>query len=364
MSDELVVENLVKSYSNGVPVVKDISFGARTGEFLVLLGPSGCGKTTSMRCIGGLERADRGRITIHGTVVMDTERNLFVPPKKREVGMVFQSYAIWPHMTVFENIAFPLRVRRLSKEAIREKVDGVMTTLQLKALESRPASALSGGQQQRVALARALVYEPRLLLLDEPLSNLDAALRARVRFELKDMQRRAGVTTVYVTHDQSEAVVLGDRVIVMNEGNIEQYTPPADIYNRPETLFVANFTGVDNILPVAVVSSDDARTVVTTSGGLKVAGRSRDKLRPGDPAFVAFRAGNVDLVPQSATSGKINSWDAKIDTVTFLGVQNRYTVDVGKERLIAIDATSVAKFSEGSPARASVPEDLVSIYKA
>jgi iron(III) transport system ATP-binding protein len=365
MSDELVVETLMKSYPGAAgPAVKGVSFGARSGEFLVLLGPSGCGKTTSMRCIGGLERPDQGRISIRGTVVTDIQSGVFVPSRKREIGMVFQSYAIWSHMTVFENIAFPLRVRRLSRGAIREKVTRVMQTLQLEGFGDRPASMLSGGQQQRVALARALVYEPRLLLLDEPLSNLDATLRARVRFELKDLQRRAGVTTVYVTHDQSEAVVLGDRVLVMNEGRIEQYSAPADVYNQPETLFVAKFTGVENILHGVVESCEGSRVVVRTDLGVTIAGRSQRQMHAGTRAAVAFRAGNLQLVVAGAAVGKSTGWEARIESVTFLGVQNQYVVGIGGERLTALDSTSVAMLAEGSLVHASVEEELVCVYDA
>jgi len=362
VSYELVIQNLSKSFSAGRPVVDDVSFGAEAGEFLVLLGPSGCGKTTTMRCIAGLERPEGGRITIHDTVVTDAESRRFVPTQRRQIGMVFQSYAIWPHLTVAENISFPLEVRRLPRQTIREKVEGIMATLQLGELGSRPASRLSGGQQQRVALARALVYEPRLLLLDEPLSNLDATLRARVRFELKDLQRRAGVTTVYVTHDQSEAVVLGDRVLVMSTGRVEQLSSPAEMYNRPATLFVATFTGVENLLPGTVIGTEGLTTVVRTDEGLTVRGRASESLPTGSKVVVSFRGSNVRLATGTPPSPGVNVWDVAVESVTFLGVQNRYALRAGAQQIVTIDATSVAALEASSRASASIPHELVSVF--
>jgi ABC-type Fe3+/spermidine/putrescine transport system ATPase subunit len=215
----------------------------KRGETFTLLGPSGCGKTTTLRMVGGLERPDAGRIVYQDQVVADPARNVFVPPHRRNMGMVFQSYAIWPHMTVAKNVAYPLRLRGIPVEQQRERVERILALVGLDGLGERPATMLSGGQQQRVALARALVYEPDLLLLDEPFSNLDAKLRNQMRIEVRLLQRRLGITVLFVTHDQIEALTLSDRIAVMNAGRIEQIGTPAELYDRPASPFVRDFLG-------------------------------------------------------------------------------------------------------------------------
>src|SRR4051812_8261460 len=249
MPADLSVENLHKSFGSGRPAVDDVSFTAAEGEIIVLLGPSGCGKTTTLRCVAGLEHPTSGVIRIGGEVVSDPQRGLLLPPEKRGMGMVFQSYAVWPHMTVFENIAFPLRVRRAPAEQIRTRVTQVLETIGLSGLADRPATDLSGGQQQRVALGRALVSDPTLLLLDEPFSNLDARLREGMRVEMGELQRRLGLTTIFVTHDQTEAMMLSDRLFVMNAGRIEQTGTPRHVYEEPASRFVMDFLGRINYLP-------------------------------------------------------------------------------------------------------------------
>ncbi|HEY8289887.1 MAG TPA: ABC transporter ATP-binding protein [Acetobacteraceae bacterium] len=251
----LSVRALTKIYANRFDGqaggVRDVSFELPTGTFFTLLGPSGCGKTTTLRCIAGLERPDSGRIAVGDRVLFDQELRFGVPMNQRGIGMVFQSYAIWPHMTVFENIAFPLRVakdRRHGREEIRKLVDEALRTVGLVGYGERPATRLSGGQQQRVALARALVHRPQLLLLDEPLSNLDAALREEMRVELRRLQQQIGVTTIYVTHDQNEALAMSDRIAVMEGGRIVQMDEPREIYFRPASGFVASFIGSSNLL--------------------------------------------------------------------------------------------------------------------
>src|SRR5208282_5378183 len=235
------------------PAVDDVSLEIADGEFIVILGPSGCGKTTTLRLIAGLETPDRGSIAIDGRLMSAPAEGVFVRPEARGIGMVFQSYAVWPHMSVFENVAYPLRVRRLGRAAIRAKVHDVLELVGLAAEARRAATALSGGQMQRVALARALVYDPALLLFDEPLSNLDLKLRERLRVELKTLQRRTGLTSIYVTHDQSEAVELGDRIMVMEGGRVVQVGASTELYRRPNTRFVAEFIASANILEGAVV---------------------------------------------------------------------------------------------------------------
>ena len=218
------------------------------GEQLTLLGPSGCGKTTTLRAIAGLEQPSAGEIRIGGAPVYSSAQGVNIPAEKRGLSMVFQSYAIWPHMTVFENVAYGLRVRRESKEAIAEKVERALDMVQMRAFSARGASQLSGGQQQRVALARAFVFQPSVLLFDEPLSNLDAKLRADMRIELRELQHRLGITSVYVTHDLEEALAMSDRIVVMRDGIIEQIGTPGDIYNHPRNAFVADFVGSANLI--------------------------------------------------------------------------------------------------------------------
>src|SRR5437773_8359090 len=242
----------------GVRAVEDVSFTVEEGQFYTLLGPSGCGKTTTLRCVAGLERTDEGRIVVDGRIVSSHSPNVFVPPHKRDIGMVFQSYAIWPHMTVFENVAFPLRVskQRVSRSEISRRVEEALSLVELGGYGGRMATQLSGGQQQRLALARALVREPKLLLLDEPLSNLDAKLRERMRFELRELQRRLRITTLYVTHDQIEALSMSNVIAVMNAGVIVQEGAPREIYLQPKSKFVANFIGSTNQLAGRVARID------------------------------------------------------------------------------------------------------------
>ena len=245
--------NVVKRFGD-VTVIPGFSATVADGEFLTLLGPSGCGKTTMLRILAGFEKVTDGEVWLGDTLV--SSPSVHVPPEKRNIGMVFQSYAVWPHMNVFDNVAYPLRIRGVPRQEMRERVLRALEIVHLQGLENRMPSQLSGGQQQRVALARAIVAEPKMLLLDEPLSNLDAKLREAMRFELKEIQRRLGITVVYVTHDQAEAMAMSDRIIVMNKGVIEQVAPPAEIYDRPKSRFVADFVGLVNFLEATVESAD------------------------------------------------------------------------------------------------------------
>src|SRR5689334_22581776 len=235
-------------YYGSVPAVRGVNFDVMPGEQLTLLGPSGCGKTTTLRAVAGLERPTAGEIRIDGVPVFSAARKINIPAEKRGLSMVFQSYAIWPHMSVFDNVAYGLRVRRASAAEIKEKVERALGMVQMSAFADRRASALSGGQQQRVALARAFVFQPSVLLFDEPLSNLDAKLRADMRIELRDLQHRLGITSVYVTHDLEEALAMSDRIVVMRDGLIAQVGPPAEIYDRPRNAFVADFVGSANLI--------------------------------------------------------------------------------------------------------------------
>ncbi|BAA29263.1 375aa long hypothetical multiple sugar-binding transport ATP-binding protein [Pyrococcus horikoshii OT3] len=239
---EVKLINIWKRFGD-VTAVKDLSLEIKDGEFLVLLGPSGCGKTTTLRMIAGLEEPTRGQIYIEDNLVADPEKGVFVPPKERDVAMVFQSYALYPHMTVYDNIAFPLKLRKVPKQEIDKRVREVAEMLGLTELLNRKPRELSGGQRQRVALGRAIIRRPKVFLMDEPLSNLDAKLRVKMRAELKKLQRQLGVTTIYVTHDQVEAMTMGDRIAVMNKGELQQVGTPDEVYYKPVNTFVAGFIG-------------------------------------------------------------------------------------------------------------------------
>ncbi len=262
--------NLVKTHRAGrlaVRAVDGVSLEAPQGQILTLLGPSGCGKSTTLRCVAGLERPDDGEILFDGRVVFSRAKRTFIPPDRRNVGMVFQSYAIWPHLTVFENVAYPMKVRRVPHREVAERVRAALALVGLDAVGDRPAPYLSGGQQQRVALARAIVYEPEVLLLDEPLSNLDAKVREQVREDLRSLQRRLGITTVYVTHDQLEALTLSDVVAVMHEGRLIEVGTPQELYARPKTRFTATFLGEISYLSGTIAGQDEGTVTITTTGG-------------------------------------------------------------------------------------------------
>jgi iron(III) transport system ATP-binding protein len=308
-----------------VRAAQDVSFEVPAGRLFTLLGPSGCGKTTTLRSIAGLERPVAGEIRVGDQVMFS--KDVFVPPNRRGLGMVFQSYAIWPHMSVFENAAFPLRV---SRKFSREKVLRVLKTVALEDFADREATKLSGGQQQRLALARALVMEPRLLLLDEPLSNLDAKLRERMRFELKRLQRELGITTVYVTHDQSEALALSHSIAVMNAGRIEQIGSPRDIYERPRNQFVADFVGSTNFLEARVLSRDgDFYRVSSQIGGMKVL--ATDPLATDEIVTISVRPEDIELT--EARKDGDNAWEGTVYQKVFLGEAVDFVVAIGDHHL-------------------------------
>jgi len=337
----LKIDSLYTEYTNelGQPVkaAQDINLDVPEGHFFTLLGPSGCGKTTTLRSIAGLERPNAGEITVGDVVVFSAGRNIFVPPNQRGFGMVFQSYAIWPHMDVFGNTAFPLQVgkKRYSTAEIDAKVMKVLSAVQLDHLRDREATKLSGGQQQRLALARALVMEPKLLLLDEPLSNLDAKLRELMRFELKRLQRELRITTVYVTHDQSEALALSHQVAVMNQGRIQQIGTPRDIYERPQTQFVADFVGTTNFVDGRVVAREagDGCYVIDSELGTLHA-YSVDAVKPGDAVVLSIRPEDVHLSEQQPQAS-VNVWRGIADQKVFLGEALDWQVKVGERTLLS-----------------------------
>ncbi len=350
----LSVRSLSTEYANerGAPIkaAQDISFEVPDGKLFTLLGPSGCGKTTILRSIAGLERPVAGEIEAGGRVVYSSGKGIFVAPNKRNFGMVFQSYAIWPHMNVYENVAFPLEVRRLKKRDIRDKVMRVLAAVQLEDLAERDATRLSGGQQQRLALARALVMEPQLLLLDEPLSNLDAKLRDRMRSELKRIQRELGLTTVYVTHDQSEALALSHEIAVMNAGRIVQIGTPRQIYDRPKDRFVADFVGTTNLIAGAVTALDDGsgRCIVRTGiGDLKA--QASEGAGRGAPVVVSVRPEDVDLSETPpAPADDENVLRGTVAAKEFLGDTLNFHIRVGEVAILAKAHPSL-RTPNGSP---------------
>jgi iron(III) transport system ATP-binding protein len=260
----------VSKLYGGVLAVNNVSFEVAQGELLTLLGPSGCGKTTTMRSIAGLEKISSGEIFLKDRLVSSIPKRIHVTPEKRDVGMVFQSYAIWPHMTVFENVAYPLRCRKFKNDEIQRRVREGLKLVEMEAYEDRPATKLSGGQQQRVALARSMVMQPSVLLLDEPLCNLDAKLRGQMRNHIKELQQKTGLTMIYVTHDQSEAMALSDRIIVMNGGVVEQVGSPESIYERPCSEFVADFVGAINFIWGDVVEVKPEHNLIRVSSGSEI----------------------------------------------------------------------------------------------
>ena len=329
----ITVENLVKEFSvaGGIKVaVDDISFELEVGEFFTLLGPSGCGKTTTLRSIAGLEKPTAGVISIDGRMVFD--HRVLVPANKRGLGMVFQSYAVWPHMTVYDNVAFPLQVadERLRRSEMKTLVNEALELVDLGGLGDRAATMLSGGQQQRLSLARALVAKPKLLLLDEPLSNLDAKLRDRMRSELRVIQKQIGITTLFVTHDQVEALSMSDRVAVMNSGRLEQVGNPQEVYHDPVSAFVADFIGGANMFEGIVEAIEpDGSAVLRTDIG-KILGRGLPGLAVGPAAVASIHLEDVVLTPDAATEvDRSNVFDGMVSLGLFNGPSVVYRVSVG-----------------------------------
>src|ERR1700742_360661 len=295
MTATLEVTDLRKQFAIGRPAIDGVSFNVPAGEIVVLLGPSGCGKPTTLRCVAGLEHPTGGEIAIGARVVSSPARGILVPPRSRDLGMVFQSYAVWPHMTVRQNVIYPLKHRKISRADASRKVEEALTLVGLSEFADRSVVALSGGQMQRVALARSIVYRPQLLLLDEPLSNLDAKLRLRLRDDLRVILKQTGMTALYVTHDQAEAVVLGDRIGVMRDGKLLQIGSPDEIYNRPAHLFVANFTGATNELPGTLVERNGSFGVIKFGGGNLAEASLLHMLEVGEKVRIALRPENIAL---------------------------------------------------------------------
>lgn len=339
-----------------VNALRGIDLEVAEGEFFVLLGPSGCGKTTTLRCVAGLERPDGGEIEINQKIVNSPSRGVYIPAEKRDIGMVFQSYAIWPHMTVFKNVAFPLTQgqKRFSRDAVQQKVRQALKRVQLDGLEERPATDLSGGQQQRVAMARAMVTEPQILLMDEPLSNLDARLREQMRTELKKITSSIRVTILYVTHDQAEALSLGDRVCVMHEGQILQIGSPQEIYASPPNLFVAQFVGDMNFIDARVSGPSE---IQTPFGTLPLAPPATCSV--GSQVVLAMRPEHVTLLDHDEESTA--TAEGKITNRTYIGNSALFEVEACGVTLTA-SAPGDTNFQVGQHAKILLPEKRWHVY--
>jgi len=341
------VRDLVVRYGR-VLAVRGVTFSVAAGEHLTLLGPSGCGKTTTLRAIAGLEQPESGEIRIGGAAVFGTAPRVHVPPERRGLSMVFQSYAIWPHMTVLDNVAYGLRVRRMPEAEIAERVRWALELVQMGDLARRSASKLSGGQQQRVALARAFVFSPAVLLFDEPLSNLDAKLRAEMRIELKELQHRLGITSVYVTHDLEEALAISDRIVVMRDGVIEQVGTPGEIYDRPRNTFVADFVGSANLIRGRHRPDleRDGLVVLETAGGARVHGSALGRRIGAEPLF-AVRTVHLRL-SRERPAASVNVWPARLRRRVFQGDFTQYHVDWDDRQLVvrAVTADPVSEDDE------------------
>ena len=371
----IALENLSKRFDEFV-AVNAVTLTAADGEFLTLLGPSGCGKTTTLRMIAGLEEPNGGSIRIGDRVIYDRGLGVNVPAETRGLGMVFQSYAIWPHMTVAENIAYPLRMRRVPRARRAELVKKALDLVGLAGFGDKPSPLLSGGQQQRVALARALVFEPALLLLDEPLSNLDAKLREQMRFELRIMQQRVGLTAIYVTHDQEEALTLSDRLVVMNHGEIEQIGTPTEVYEHPATRFVAQFIGKGNMIDVAgdvdwqpsgarlTLHSDGGATEIQIpSGSIRTepARKTNGKATPAASLFVRPEKIEIGNGARNATkSAQAVHLPGRVLGRAYVGNRAEYLVMINDATSLKVESSTDVTVGAGSDVMLSIaPEDMV-----
>ena len=343
---ELKLVNLQKKFGNNT-AVDNVTVTVKDGEFITFLGPSGCGKTTTLRMIAGFIRSTKGSIMIDDKIISSYEENIFLPPDKRDMGMVFQTYAVWPHMNIYKNVAYPLKFKKYSKKEIKERVSETLSLVKLDGYDDRFPHQMSGGQQQRVALARALIMEPSVLLLDEPLSNLDAKLRESMRYEIVELQQRLKITVVYVTHDQIEAMSMSDRIIVMDKGVVQQIDSPQNVYQKPSNKFVADFIGMANFIPCEIVDRENNTVRVQIQDGsginfLTVPAISEKNYNTN--VTVVIRPEDIDVLPlegQEGISGTLirqtyigdrNDCAVQFGNITLrVHTQNRYSFNIGEE---------------------------------
>jgi iron(III) transport system ATP-binding protein len=357
---EVQIRHLTKSFG-ATRVLDDVSFAADNGQLVTLLGPSGCGKTTTLMSIAGLETPERGTITCGDVRFFDADAKVQLAAESRNVGIVFQTYAIWPHMTVFDNVAFPLQIRRRPRSEISRRVTEVLDLVEMGHYAARYPYQLSGGQQQRVALARALAHSPDILLLDEPFSNLDAKLRERARIWFRALQRRLEVTTIFVTHDQDEALSMSDRILVMDSGRIVQEGSPEEVYRKPATPFVADFVGQCNLID-GVVDSVGDRCLVVASNELRFAiAGERPELAVGAPVTLAVRPESVHLRAQPVQPGESNTFSGLLETTSFFGDHFRSEVAIEHLRLAIL---SRSRPPDGDVVITIEPGDVVILSSA
>jgi iron(III) transport system ATP-binding protein len=357
---EIAVESLVKTFGDQ-RALDHVDFDVKDGELFTLLGPSGCGKSTTLMSIAGFQRPEEGAIRVGAQAVFDAAKGIALPAEHRNLGIVFQSYAVWPHMTVAENLAFPLKVRRLKRAEIKRRIAETLELVEMEPYEKRYPHELSGGQQQRVALARALVYSPSVLLLDEPFSNLDAKLRIRARSWVKDLQHRLGLTTIFVTHDQDEALSMSDRIAVMSNGEIQQIGTPEDVYQRPANRFVAEFVGRVNVIEGVISSLDNGKAVLEVdSAGRSLTLDSFGSARVSDRLTVVVRPEAMTLLEGDDMSANgTNTWDADVHATAFLGDHYEYELEAGSLKLIAQRSRPV----DGPKLRVHIPGDAISVIE-
>ncbi len=354
----IAIRGLSKSYSadGSAAAISDLDLDIAGNQFVTLLGPSGCGKTTTLRLIAGFLTPDAGSIHAEGRLVSSPEH--VVPPEQRGMGMVFQNYAVWPHKTVYENVVFGLKLRRIAAVEARAKVQGALALVNLTGLERRLPGELSGGQQQRVALARSLVVEPKILLLDEPLSNLDAKLRERMRSELKELQRRTGITFVYVTHDQAEALALSDRIAVIHGGRLQQFGTPREVYTRPASRVVADFMGLVNLVPATVTG----RNQVRLANGWILDVPVPAAIGSGQRVEVAIRPENIRL--QHLSGATLSHLPGKVTESTFLGSTVEYHVALGDGTVLRVQAHPTESFAVGDTVAFAIDTGQCTVFEA
>ena len=352
------ITGLVKQFG-GVTAVDDVSITAEEGQLTTLLGPSGCGKTTTLRMVAGLESPDAGEISIGSDLVSAPAKNINIASENRNIGMVFQSYAIWPHKSAFENVAYPLKLRRMTKKEIYDRVKEIFSLLRLEGLEERYPGQLSGGQQQRIALGRAIAYKSQLLLLDEPLANLDAKVREKVRFELKELQRQLKFTTIYVTHDQAEAMAISDKIVVMDHGVVVQEGSALDIYHNPNTRFVANFVGQSNFLKGKLLSIEGSKGLIDVGDNVVIDGRVQKTAKIDQHITLCLRPEDFEISEVQPPIADRKIWfEGIIRTFTFQGNIVTYLVDTPHQSFqIQTESSLENQFKEGNKVYLKVREN-------
>ncbi len=345
--DHLTKKFPARGTAGEVTAVDDVSLNIEKGQFVTLLGPSGCGKTTTLRLIAGFEFPTSGRITLDGNRLDD------VPPNRRDMAMVFQSYAIFPHLNVFDNITYGLKIKKLPQSEIRQRTDEVMKLTQLTGLQDRAPNQLSGGQQQRVALARALVVEPKVLLFDEPLSNLDAKLREEMRFEIRDLQKRLGITAIYVTHAQEEALVMSDLIAIINKGKLAQLGSPEEIYEHPRNKFIADFIGLSDFLPVCV-ESFDAKCAQVSVGPTMLTVNAMPGLTLKQQVTLFIRPNDIKIVDGAEMPNILNG---TVKIATYLGNNIDYRIQLQNGPLIRVESETSKRYAPGDAVRLHLPAE-------